>query len=57
MSKCLTGCSRIKISKVLDIKFLKSLQKAEVEPKQASTIELFCGYSERLTIFTIKDPS
>ena len=57
MSKCLTGCSTIKISKVLDIKFLKSLQKAEVEPKQASTIELFCGYSERLTIFTIKDPS
>ena len=37
------------------IKWLKSLQKAEVdlEPVQASTMELFCEYTYRLYIFVI----
>ena len=39
-----------------EIKRVKSFQKAEgyLEPKQASMMELFCEYTERLTIFAIK---
>ena len=42
-----------------EINCLKSLQKAEayLEPKRISTMELFCEYTERLTIFAIKAPS
>ena len=42
-----------------EIKRLKSLQKAEayLEPKQTSMMELFCEYTEQLTIFAIKAPS
>ena len=42
-----------------EIKRLKSLQKAEayLEPKWASTMELFCEYTKLLTIFAIKAPS
>ena len=42
-----------------EIKRLKSLQKAEVylEPKRTSTMELFCEYTQMLTIFAIKAPS
>ena len=42
-----------------EIKRLKSLWKAEpyLESKPASTMELFCEYTERLTIFEIKAPS
>ena len=37
----------------------KGLQKAEayLEPKRVSTMELFCEYISRLTIFAIKTPS
>ena len=37
----------------------KSLQKVDayLEPKQASMVELFCGYTKRLTIFVIKAAS
>ena len=40
-------------------RFLKSFLKAEayLEPKQASVMELFCEYTQRLTIFAIKAPS
>ena len=40
-------------------KTLKSLLKAEtyLEPKQESMMELFCEYTQRLTIFAIKAPS
>ena len=42
-----------------EIKCLNSLLKAEVylEFKQASMMELFCEYTQRLTIFAIKAPS
>ena len=41
-----------------EIKRLKSLQKAEayLEPKQASMMELFYEYTQRLTVFAIKAP-
>ena len=41
------------------MKRLKSPQKAEtyLEPKQASTMELFYEYTSGLTIFAIKAPS
>ena len=41
-----------------EIKRLKSLQKAEacLGPKRKSTMELFCEYTKRLTIFAIKTP-
>ena len=41
------------------IKRLNSLHKLEayLEPKRASTMEFFCKYNQRLTIFTIKNPS
>ena len=37
-------------------KRLKNLRKKEayLEPKRATTMELFCEYTERLTIFAIK---
>ena len=37
----------------------KESQKAEayLEPKRVSTMELFCEYISRLTIFAIKAPS
>ena len=31
--------------------------KNHLQPKRASTMELFCEYTKRLTIFTIKAPS
>ena len=42
-----------------EIKCSNSLLKAEVylELKQASMMELFCEYTQRLTIFAIKAPS
>ena len=41
------------------IQRLKSLLKAEayLKPKQESWMELFCEYTQRLTIFAIKAPS
>ena len=42
-----------------EIQRLKSLPKAEayLETKQESRIELFCEYTQRLTIFAMKAPS
>ena len=42
-----------------EIKRLKGLRKAKayLESKRASTMGLFCEYTEQLTIFAIKAPS
>ena len=53
----LKGLNNVKYFK--EIKRSRSLQKEEayLEPKRASTMELFGEYISRLTIFAIKAPS